>query len=480
MFDFDNTYARDLEGLYAPQEPRAVSDPSLVVFNPELAGELGLNADALSSDSGIQVLAGNVVPDRAAPIAQAYAGHQFGSLNPQLGDGRAVLLGELVTPAGRRRDIALKGSGRTPFSRGGDGRSALGPALREHLMGEAMHALGIPTTRSLAVIATGESVFRETTLPGAVLTRVAASHLRIGTFQFFAIRERWDLVARLVDYALARHDPHLVHEPVPALALLGAVAERQAELVAQWMNVGFVHGVMNTDNTSISGETIDFGPCAFLEAHDPTAVFSSIDHGGRYAYGNQPTIVRWNLARLAEALLPLIDPDTERATTLAMDVIDNFLDRFEHHRLAGARTKLGLVGDDDDRELVDDWLALLRSQSIDHTLAWRRLADPDRLRELVHDHDELDHWLKRWDERGADADTAERTARIGRANPILIPRNHHVEAALTAAVDHGDLAPYERLLDAVRRPFDERPEYADLAEPAPPGFTESYRTFCGT
>jgi uncharacterized protein YdiU (UPF0061 family) len=479
-FEFDNTFVRDLDGTYAVQQPRPVSDPSMVVLNHDLAAELGLDVAALGSDDGVQLLAGNRVPEGADPIAQAYAGHQFGSLNPQLGDGRAVLLGEIVTPAGDRRDIALKGSGRTPFSRGGDGRAALGPALREHLMGEAMHALGIPTARSLAVVTTGEPVFRDSELPGAVLTRVAASHLRIGTYQFFAIRERWDLVARLVDYALARHDPHLVHAAVPALALLRAVAERQAELVARWMNVGFIHGVMNTDNTTVSGETIDFGPCAFLEAHDPTTVFSSIDHGGRYAYGNQPSIARWNLARFAEALLPLIDDDTDRAIERATEVVDGFPERFEHHRLLGASKKLGLTdATDDDHELVEDWLALLQAQSVDHTLAWRRLADEERLRSLFVDVDPLDRWLERWQARSG-GESTQRSERLRRANPVLIPRNHHVEAALAAAVEGADFAPFERLLDAVRRPFDELDEFVDLAEPAPPGFTDGYQTFCGT
>lgn len=480
LFEFDNTYAHQLEGAYATQVPLPVAEPSLVVLNRRLAAELGLDPDLLATPEGVEVLAGNHVPSEASPISQAYAGHQFGSLNPQLGDGRAVLLGEIVTPAGDRRDVALKGSGRTPFSRGGDGRAALGPVLREHLMGEAMHALGIPTTRSLAVVATGESVYRETALPGAVLTRIAASHLRVGTFQFFAIRNQWDLVGRLVDFALARHDPDLVHDPVPALALLRAVGVRQASLMAQWMNVGFIHGVMNTDNTTISGETIDFGPCAFLEAHEPATVFSSIDHGGRYAYGNQPTIARWNLARLAEALLPLIDSDTEQATALAMEVIDGFPEQFEVARLDGARGKLGLTGvDPADGDLVDDWLDLLQSQSVDHTLAWRRLGDQSLLHDLFDDTDPLDRWLARWRARCGD-DEADRAGRMERANPILIPRNHHVEAALSAAVDETDLGPFERLLAAIQCPFDDDPEHADLTEPAPPGFSDGYRTFCGT
>ena len=479
LFDFDNTYADQLDELYAEQRPTPVESPELLALNAPLADELGIDVAALRSPDGVAVLAGNAVPPGATPLAQAYAGHQFGSLTPQLGDGRAILLGEHVTPDGARRDIVLKGAGRTPFSRGGDGRSALGPALREHLMGEAVHALGIPTTRSLAVVGTGESVFRDVALPGAVLTRVASSHLRIGTFQFFAVRQRWDLVGRLVDYALARHDPDLVSSEIPALELLRAVAGRQASLVAAWMHVGMIHGVMNTDNTTISGETIDYGPVAFLEIHDPATVFSSIDHGGRYAYGNQPAIAQWNLARLAESLLPLIDPDTDRAIELAREVIDEFPDRYDAAWLAGARRKLGLSDDDDgDRRLADDFVNLLHTHRVDHTLGWRRLDDVEALRKLFGDTVLLDAWLVRWRERAGDDDGL--GERLRAANPILIPRNHHVEAVLAAAVNDGDLAPFERLLAAVQDPFAFHDAYADLTEPAPDGFSDGYRTFCGT
>ncbi len=479
LFDFDNTYADQLDELYAEQRPTPVESPELLALNAPLADELGIDVAALRSPDGVAVLAGNAVPPGATPLAQAYAGHQFGSLTPQLGDGRAILLGEHVTPEGARRDIVLKGAGRTPFSRGGDGRSALGPALREHLMGEAVHALGIPTTRSLAVVGTGESVFRDVALPGAVLTRVASSHLRIGTFQFFAVRQRWDLVGRLVDYALARHDPDLVSAEIPALELLRAVAGRQASLVAAWMHVGMSHGVMTTDNTTISGETIDYGPVAFLEIHDPATVFSSIDHGGRYAYGNQPAIAQWNLARLAESLLPLIDPDTDRAIELAREVIDEFPDRYDAAWLAGARRKLGLTDDDDgDRRLADDFVNLLHTHRVDHTLGWRRLDDVEALRKLFGDTVLLDAWLVRWRERAGDDDGL--GERLRAANPILIPRNHHVEAVLAAAVNDGDLAPFERLLAAVQDPFAFHDAYADLTEPAPDGFSDGYRTFCGT
>ncbi len=478
MFAFDNTYARDLEGLYAEQAPTPVDDARLLVLNESLADELGLDVDALRSSDGVAALAGNAVPDGAQPLAQAYAGHQFGSLTPQLGDGRAILLGEHVTPGGERRDIVLKGAGRTPFSRGGDGRSALGPALREHLMGEAAHALGIPTTRSLAVVGFGDPVYRDVALPGAVLTRVAASHLRIGTFQFFAVRQHWDQVARLVDFALARHDPDLVSAEVPALALLDAVAGRQASLVAHWMHAGMIHGVMNTDNMTISGETIDYGPVAFLETHDPAAVFSSIDHGGRYAYGNQPAIAQWNLARLAESLLPLIDPDQDRSVELAMAIIDGFPDRHDAAWLDGARRKLGLVDDhESDRRLADDFVTLLHTHRVDHTLGWRSLGDDDALRKLVGDTVLLDAWLGRWRDRvGDDAQLPERLAA---ANPIVVPRNHLVEHALASAVDDDDLALFEHLLAAVREPFTE-PADDGLVSPAPDGYTDEFKTFCGT
>ncbi|MFP5488500.1 MAG: protein adenylyltransferase SelO, partial [Acidimicrobiia bacterium] len=376
-FDFDNSFARELDGFYAPQEPEPASSPAMVRFNRELAARLGLDAEALDSPAGAAVFAGSIVPEGATPLAQAYAGHQFGGFNPQLGDGRAVLLGELIGVDGRRYDLALKGSGRTPFSRGGDGRAALGPVLREFLIGEAMHALGVPTTRALAAVTTGDTVYRDRPLPGAVLARVASSHLRVGTFQFFAARGLTHFVEPLLRYSIERHDPGAADDPNLALAFLRGVVERQASLVARWMHVGFVHGVMNTDNTTISGETIDYGPCAFLEHHDPAAVFSSIDTGGRYAYGRQPDIMQWNLTRLAETLLPLVDPDEERALAVASDVLREFRPRFDAAWLDIARVKLGLVGSDvGDADLAHDWIALLTEHRVDHTLAWRRLAEP--------------------------------------------------------------------------------------------------------
>ncbi|MFT3953309.1 MAG: YdiU family protein [Piscinibacter sp.] len=498
-FGFDNSYARDLPGLYTAWQPAQVPAPRLLHFNDALATELGLDAAALREQAAT-LFSGNALPEGAEPIAQAYAGHQFGGFSPRLGDGRALLLGELIDRAGRRRDIALKGSGRTPFSRGGDGKAAVGPMLREVLIGEAMHALGVPTTRALAVTATGETVVRELPLPGAVLTRVAASHLRVGTFQYALARGELEPLRQLADYTIARHDPALIGAPDRYIALLRAVAQRQAALIAQWMNVGFIHGVMNTDNMTISGETIDYGPCAFMEAYDPQTVFSSIDHGGRYAYGNQPHIARWNLARLAETLLPLMaaaddEAAVQQAVAQAIEVIDAFPGWFAAALLDGQRAKLGLLAataadDAGDRALVDDWLALLHTQAIDFTLAWRHLADAAEgrdapLRDRFVDRAALDGWLQRWRERcardtaAAGADGSARATRMRQTSPWVIPRNHRVEEALAAATD-GDLAPFERLLAALRRPFDADPALAFYAEPAPAEAMAGYQTFCGT
>ncbi|GGS03919.1 protein adenylyltransferase SelO [Deinococcus sedimenti] len=496
LFQFENTYARDLPGCSAPWQPATVPAPNLLFFNRGLALELGLNPELLDGPDGAVIFAGNHVPEGAEPLAQAYAGHQFGGFSPQLGDGRALLLGEIIDDLGQRRDLMLKGSGRTPFSRRGDGKAAVGPMLREALIGEAMHALGLPTTRALAVTATGETVHRERALPGAVLTRVAASHLRVGTFQYFSARRDTERVRLLADYAVARHDPDLVGTPDRYLGLLRRVAQRQATLIAGWMNVGFIHGVLNTDNVALSGETIDYGPCAFLEAYDPDAVFSSIDHGGRYAYGNQPPVTRWNLARLAETLLPLIaGADSEaavaRAVEQATEVIDAVPAWYEAALLRGQRAKLGLVSDDpSDRALAEAWLTLLQAQRVDFTLGWRRLADAaDRneepLRALFTEPHELDAWLDRWraraDREGSSAaDWSDRAARMRQVNPAVIPRNHRVEEALAAASDDGDLGAFQRLLAAVQRPYDETPEHAEYVAPAPADVTACYRTFCGT
>ena len=490
---FDNSYARELPGAYVAWKPAPAPAPELLFLNRDLAEELGLEAAALEGAAGAALFCGNALPEGAEPLAQAYAGHQFGGFSPQLGDGRALLLGEVIDRHGRRRDLAFKGSGRTPFSRGGDGKAAVGPMLREVLIGEGMHALGIPTTRALAVVGTGEPVLRDETLPGAVLTRVAASHLRVGTLQYFAARGDVDGLRRLADYAIARHDPHLAGTPERYPALLRAVAERQARLVAQWMNVGFIHGVMNTDNMTLSGETIDYGPCAFIEAYDPATVFSSIDHGGRYAYGNQAPVARWNLARLAEALLPLMadagdEAAVRQAVAQVMPVIDDFPALYAQALLQGQREKLGLQRTEDgDAALAGDFLSLLQQHGVDFTLAWRRLADAaagdaNPLRALFTEAAAVNPWLQRWQARIAleGGDGAQRAARMRRVNPWIIPRNQRVEEALAAASSQRDLKPFSDLLAALRRPYDEDPALARYAQPAPAQVTTGYRTFCGT
>ncbi|WP_369138354.1 protein adenylyltransferase SelO [Modestobacter versicolor] len=473
-------FARELPEMAVPWQAAEAPAPELLVLNEPLAAELGLDPAALRTDAGLRLLVGTAVPDGATPVAQAYAGHQFGGFNPRLGDGRALLLGELVDGAGRLRDLHLKGSGRTPFARGGDGLAAVGPMLREYVVSEAMHALGIPTTRSLAVVATGRPVRRETLLPGAVLARVASSHLRVGSFQYARATGDVDLLRRLTDVAIARHHPAAADADVPALALFEAVLAAQASLVARWMLVGFVHGVMNTDNTTISGETIDYGPCAFLDAFDPATVYSSIDTGGRYAYGNQPVVAEWNLARLAEALLPLIDEEQERAVELAVEALGRFRGQYSAAWSAGMRAKLGLPDGPDDEvstALVDDLLVLLQTDHVDGTIFHRALGaaargDVEPVRLLFLDLAGIDGWLARWRALAPDADA------MDRVNPVYIPRNHLVEEALTAATD-GDLAPLHRLLEAVSAPFDERPGLERYAAAAPADFG-AYRTFCGT
>ncbi|MBL8428622.1 MAG: YdiU family protein [Dechloromonas sp.] len=491
FFAFDNTYVRDLDEFYVLWKPTPATKPALIRLNEELARELGADPVALGSPDGIAMLAGSLIPGGAEPIAQAYAGHQFGHFSPQLGDGRALLLGEVIDPNGERRDIAFKGSGRTPFSRNGDGKCALGPALREYIISEAMYALGIPTTRSLAVVATGDMVRRDRAQPGAVLTRVAASHVRVGTFQFFAAHQGPEQVKRLADYVIARHYPALAASPQPYLDLLTAVGERQAELVARWLGVGFIHGVMNTDNMTLSGETIDYGPCAFMEAYNPSAVFSSIDSGGRYAYGKQAGIARWNLARLAETLLTLIDTDDNRAVQAATAVIDALPERQAVHWLRVFRAKLGIDENgyfgraaESDRILIDDFLRILKHNRLDFTVAFRALfhaasGDPTRLNVLMSSAPDIAEWHSRWHARQPTR-PAELLTAMQHANPCYIPRNHRVEAALDAAVDDNNLAPFERLLAAIQSPFDERAADAEYAEPAPAEFTASYMTFCGT
>ncbi len=485
---FDNSFVRDLHGMYERWEAATAPAPRLLAVNEALASELGIDADWLRSPEGVDVLVGNAVPGGAEPVAQAYAGHQFGGYSPRLGDGRALLLGEVVDRSGARRDLHLKGSGRTPFARGGDGLAAVGPMLREYLMCEAMHALGIPTTRALAVVATGEQVRRETMLPGAVFVRVASSHLRVGSFQYAASLEDPGVLAALLDHAIARHHQGAADADVPALAFLEAVMEAQAELIARWMNVGFVHGVLNTDNVTISGETIDFGPCAFMDVFDPTTVFSSIDHGGRYAYGNQPSIGQWNLARLAEPLLPLIDTDLDVAVEQATGLLRTFPQRFEHHLVAGQAAKLGLAADCPEAGgLAGDLLALMQSRSADFTLTWRSLSDvvrgdADTLRSQLGSDDEVTTWLDRFRDAHAGSDDASRSdaaTAVDATNPLYVPRNHLVEAALAAGTQ-GDLEPFEELMAVLADPFTERPGLERFSEPAPDAFASGYQTFCGT
>jgi len=491
-FGFDNSYARLPERFYSRLAPTPVAAPRLVKVNAELARNLGLDADAMASAAGVEVLAGNVVAEGSEPLAMAYAGHQFGHFVPQLGDGRANLLGEVTAQDGVRYDIQLKGSGPTPFSRGGDGRAALGPVLREYIVSEAMAALGVPTTRALAAVTTGERVLRETALPGAVLTRVAASHIRVGTFEYFAARRDTDGIRVLAEYAIARHYPEAAQANQPCRALLEGVIARQARLVAQWMLLGFVHGVMNTDNTSISGETIDYGPCAFMEAYDPATVFSSIDAQGRYAYGNQPRAALWNLTRLAEALLPVLVQEAgseEAALAAANDALAGFGSQFEAARSAGLRRKLGFFTErEGDAELVEDLLERMAANRADFTLTFRRLCDaaagPEGdggVRALFADPGAYDAWASRWRRRlNEEPGCGEaRAAAMRAANPAFIPRNHVVEAALEAAVWRQDFQPFEELLDAVSRPYEDRPGLERYATPARPEECVS-RTFCGT
>jgi uncharacterized protein YdiU (UPF0061 family) len=486
-FTFDNSYARLGERFFQRIEPTPVEAPSLLASSPGLAELLGLDEAELRAPEGVEVLAGNRLPEGAEPLALAYAGHQFGHFVPQLGDGRAILLGEVVGRDGVRRDVQLKGAGRTRFSRGGDGRAALGPVLRELVVSEAMHALGVPTTRALAAVKTGELVMRDRPLEGAVLTRVAKSHLRVGTFQYFAARGQHDAVAELVTYALARHYPEASREHGPALALLDAVMAAQITLVSRWLAVGFVHGVMNTDNTSIAGETIDYGPCAFLDAYDPTRSFSSIDERGRYAFQNQPRIALFNLARLAETLVPLVDDDEERAVSTLTRRLEPFGARFEAAYTAELRGKLGLVTEhDDDGELARELLDRLAASEVDYTVFFRALCDvvegaPDeRVGELFADGASFEVWARRYRARLSrePLEASERAARMRLRNPAFIARNHRVEQMIAAA-SAGDLAPLERLVRVLARPFDEQPEHAELAEP-PGDEQRAYKTFCGT
>ncbi len=479
----EHTYAELPEELHAPAAPTPVREPRLMVLNKPLATALGLDTDALMDQAGAAIFGGNHLPPGAKPIAQAYAGHQFGHFTT-LGDGRAILLGEQITPQGNRLDIQLKGAGRTPFSRNGDGRAALGPMLREYIISEAMHALGIPTTRSLAVVATGEVVQRHRPLPGAILTRVATSHIRVGTFEGLAARRDTGALNALLQYTLHRHHPDRIEANNPALALLEATTDLQAALIAKWMHIGFVHGVMNTDNMALSGETIDYGPCAFIDVYDPATVFSSIDRRGRYAFGNQGPIAQWNLARLAESLLPLIDPDEEQAIAKASELIESFAKRFDTYWLRGMRQKLGLLNEEaDDASLIQALLAWMEKHQADYTNTFRALtlgklpvetsahgSDPDILA-----------WNERWSARRERQPATLEESRVCMQahNPAFIPRNHRVEEALEAAENRDDLSLVQQLMNVLAKPYDysiDNPAYSDPPEPG----EGVYQTFCGT
>ncbi|MCL6617078.1 MAG: YdiU family protein [Anoxybacillus ayderensis] len=476
-WNFDNSYARLPERFFTKIRPTPVSDPALVVLNRSFAEELRLCAEALADEEGVAVFAGNRIPEGAEPLAQAYAGHQFGHFN-MLGDGRAILLGEHVTPNGERVDIQLKGAGRTPYSRGGDGRAALGPMLREYIISEAMHALRIPTTRSLAVVTTGEVVMRETELPGAILTRVAASHLRVGTFQYAARFLSKEELQSLADYAIKRHYPNGEHAPNRYLFFLEEVMKKQAALVAKWQLVGFIHGVMNTDNMTISGETIDYGPCAFMDVYDPATVFSSIDTQGRYAYGNQPYIAGWNIARFAESLLPLLHDVEEKAIELAQQVIAQFPTLYETYWLQGMRAKLGLcTEEEEDKRLIGELLHLMYTYRADYTNTFRALT----LDEWEFCEQEFRDWHIRWQQRIARQDVTkdEVYERMRQHNPAIIPRNYRVEEALAAAVEHGDDTVMERLLCVLKHPYAYTKEQEEYAKPPAPS-DRPYKTFCGT
>jgi uncharacterized protein YdiU (UPF0061 family) len=491
-FSFDNSFARLPDQFYARLAPTPVREPRLVKLNEELACHLSLDPTNLGSAPGIEILSGNRVPADASPLAMAYAGHQFGAWVPRLGDGRAILLGEVVDRDGIRHDIQLKGAGRTPFSRMGDGRAALGPVLREYVVSEGMAALGIRTTRALAVVTTGEAVHRERALPGAVLTRIARSHVRVGTFEFFSGRGDIEALRTLADYVIERHYPHITGAEQRYRALLDAVVALQAELVASWMLVGFIHGVMNTDNCSITGDTIDYGPCAFMDSYHPRTVFSSIDHQGRYAYGNQPRIALWNLARLAQTFLPLLGDDEERAVAEAQQAIDTYPRHYETAWRAGMARKLGLREmRDDDIDLAQDLLAIMAENGADFTLTFRRLcevsaADPGAeaeatIRSLFSDPAAFDTWALRWRRRLAEdvRDPDERRDAMRAANPAFIPRNHLVEEAIRAAVDEADYTPFEEFLSVLARPFADQPAHARYAEPPRPEEIV-HQTFCGT
>ncbi|WLV24552.1 YdiU family protein [Aciduricibacillus chroicocephali] len=478
-WNFDNSYARLPETFFKPCEPTPVKKPEVVKLNVQLAQELGLDAALLNTKNGTDILAGNALPEGAEPIAQAYAGHQFGGFN-KLGDGRAILLGEQITPEGERFDIQLKGPGKTPYSRGGDGRAALGPMLREYIISEAMYALGIPTTRSLAVVSTGQPTFRGVDLPGAILTRVAASHLRVGTFQYAAAFCEVDELRALADYTIERHYPDAKEDENPYFAFLKAMIDRQAKLIASWQHIGFIHGVQNTDNVTVSGETIDYGPCAFMDVYDPATVFSSIDRVGRYAYGNQPPIGNWNLARFAETLVPLLADDEKQGVKLAEEAIGTYPERFYTYWLEGMRKKLGFFNEEkEDETLIDDLLEIMKKYRADYTNTFVALTTGCLEGMVLFATAEFKEWHKRWQERLGRQPESDKAAleRMKSCNPAVIPRNHRVEAALDAA-EKGDLSVMEELLVVLAKPFaysEDQAEYQKVPASAAP-----YTTYCGT
>ena len=489
-FSFDNSYARLPDRFFVRMPPTPVTAPKLVRLNTGLAEQLGLDPEALGSAEGLQVLSGNQVPEGAHPLAMAYAGHQFGGWVPQLGDGRAILLGEVIDRDGVRRDISLKGSGRTPFSRGGDGRAVLGPVLREYVVSEAMAALGVPTTRALAAVTTGEMVMREAPSPGAILTRIATSHVRVGTFEFFAARRDEEALRLLADYVIGRHYPEASDAENPYLVLLGCVAARQAELLARWQLIGFIHGVMNTDNMSIAGETIDYGPCAFMDSYQAETVYSSIDHAGRYAYCNQPQIAHWNLSCLAQALLPLLGEDEGAAIDAAKQAIGSFSEQFDAAYLAGMRSKLGLTEKrDGDLALAQDLLRRMEEHKADFTLTFRglcglRAVGPDAdgpVKRLFENPAAFEDWAIQWRRRLADEHQtdAERQAAMGTVNPAVIPRNHLVEEAIDAAAETGDFSEFEALLSVLASPYEDQPKYSTYTQP-PRNDQIVRQTCCGT
>ncbi|MGB0845830.1 MAG: protein adenylyltransferase SelO [Thiolinea sp.] len=487
---FDNSYITLPDYFYERLSPQPVSQPALIRLNSSLVNELGLDINQLESTAGIDMFAGNLVPEGAEPLAMVYSGHQFGHFSPQLGDGRAIQLGEVLNPEGIRFDIQLKGSGRTPYSRGGDGRAALGPVLREYVLCEFMHAVGVPTTRALAAVTTGENVVREQLLPGAVITRLATSYVRVGTFQFFAARGKVDALQELADYVIRRNYPELSEHRNPYLALLEAVIGRQAKLIAQWMQLGFIHGVMNTDNMSIAGETIDYGPCAFMDGFRADKVYSSIDHQGRYAYQNQPAIAHWNLCRFAETLIPLLGEDYEASGEQVQAAINTFPALYHEAWLDGMRAKLGLANaQDGDRQLAEDLLSVMEGSEADFTQVFRKLSqlewkagpnDTDWLGLFSH-AEQADAWLVRWRERlqAEEQSDDQRQAVMKRVNPLYIPRNHLVEAAIRAGEDHGDLSVFHQLVNVLKHPFESQSGLDKYTQPPEPEQIV-HRTFCGT